>query len=78
MSDNCESHSSSAGCGCGSWGCLGSIIAAVLCWVKWHSILWMIWAFICGWIYVVYFVVSYGIEQWHLAPLCATCFQFLQ
>lgn len=74
MSDNSSTHTTSTG----GLGCLGAILAAVLCWVKWHAFWWTVWAFICGWIYVVYFVVSYGIEQWHLAPLCKTCFDFLQ
>lgn len=33
---------------------LGSVVAAILSYTKWHSIGWMIIHGICGWFYVIY------------------------
>lgn len=38
----------------------GSIIAAVLSYMKWHSIGWAIIHFLFGWLYVIYYLVKYG------------------
>jgi hypothetical protein len=54
MSDN------SSGCG-GGIG-LGSIIALLLSWFHWHSIWWLIPAGICGWGYVIYHLIRYGVQ----------------
>jgi hypothetical protein len=40
---------------------LGSIIAAVLSWMTWHSIIWAIIHGFFGWLYVIYFVVVYHV-----------------
>jgi len=36
---------------------LGSIIAVVISWMTWHSIIWAIIHGLFGWLYVIYFVV---------------------
>ena len=41
---------------------LGSIVAAALSWMKWHSIGWGIVHAFCGWAYVVYYAIQYGIK----------------
>ena len=50
-----ENNSSSAG-GVG----IGSIVAGVLSYLKWHSVGYMILHAICGWIYVIYYAFKYG------------------
>ncbi|MBS1928659.1 MAG: hypothetical protein IT254_04585 [Chitinophagaceae bacterium] len=36
---------------------LGSLLAVVISWERNHSILWAIFHAICGWLYVIYFIV---------------------
>jgi hypothetical protein len=36
---------------------LGSILALVLSWTANHSVLWAIPHFMCGWFYVIYYVL---------------------
>lgn len=43
-------------------GCLGSFVAALLSWFKWHSVGWLIFHLFCGWFYVAYYVVRYGLR----------------
>jgi cell division protein FtsX len=45
----------------GTWiGVLGTIIATVLSWTKWHAFWWMILHGLLGWLYVIwYFVKGY-------------------
>ena len=50
-------------------GLIGGIIAAILSWATWHSVGWAILHFFFGWLYVIYFVVVYGMPWWHLAPI---------
>lgn len=38
---------------------LGNVIAIVLSYSKWHSILWAILHATLGWIYVIYYVIKY-------------------
>jgi hypothetical protein len=38
----------------------GTIIAAILSWLKWHSIGYAILHGILGWLYVIYFWLEYG------------------
>lgn len=38
---------------------IGGIIAAVLSYLKWHSIGYAILHFLCGWIYVIYYLLKY-------------------
>lgn len=33
---------------------LGSVIAALVSWTQWHSILWAFLHGICGWIYLIF------------------------
>lgn len=35
---------------------LGTALAVVLSWTKWHSIGWAIWHGLCSWFYVIYYV----------------------
>jgi len=37
---------------------LGSVIAVIISFVKWHSILWAIVHGLLGWIYVIYYLLS--------------------
>ena len=49
-----------------SAGCafsLGSLIAAVLSYAKWHSVLWAILHLFLGWIYVIYYLIKYGLPS---------------
>jgi len=48
-----DRNSESAGVG------LGSVIAAILSYVKWHSIGWAIVHGVLGWVYVVYYLIVY-------------------
>lgn len=45
------SNNSSSGIG------LGSVIAAILSWTTWHSVLWCILHAIFGWFYVIYWCI---------------------
>ena len=36
---------------------IGAVIAVVLSWTTWHSVLWAIIHGFCGWLYVVYWVI---------------------
>lgn len=38
---------------------IGSVIAVVLSYMKWNSILWAILHGILGWIYVIYYIIKY-------------------
>ena len=42
-----------AGCGCS----VGGLLAVVLSWATNHSILWAIFHFFCGWLYVIYWIL---------------------
>lgn len=39
---------------------MGSALAMILSFDKWHSILWAILHGIFGWFYVIYYVLTYG------------------
>lgn len=52
MSEN--NCSSSGGIG------VGGVVAAVLSWMKWHSVGWALIHFCLGWAYVVYYLIEYG------------------
>jgi hypothetical protein len=39
---------------------IGTIIAAILSWLKWHSIGWAIIHGLLGWLYVIYYALKYG------------------
>lgn len=39
---------------------LGSVVAAILSYMKWHSIGWAIIHAIFGWFYVIYYWINYG------------------
>ena len=39
---------------------IGSIIAAILSWVTNHSIIYCILHVLCGWLYVIYWLIVHG------------------
>ena len=41
---------------------LGTLIAVIISYVKWHSIGWMILHGLLGWIYVIYYLIKYGVS----------------
>lgn len=43
-----------------SVGMIGSIMAMILSFTAWHSVLWTIIAGIFGWLYVIYYVLVYS------------------
>jgi len=49
------------GCGIGSLG-FGSVLAMVISFTTWHSVLWAIFHGILGWIYVIYYLIVYGVS----------------
>lgn len=40
---------------------LGTVIAVVLSYANWHSILWAIIHGLLGWIYVIYYILRYAL-----------------
>jgi len=43
------------------WHWSGSLIAGLMSWYKWHSIFMaLIHGLLCGWIYVIYYLIRYG------------------
>lgn len=44
-------------------GSAGAVIAAVLSYLKWHSVGLAIVHFFCGWIYVIYHLLTYGVPN---------------
>lgn len=48
----------SSGIGCGA--ALGMVIAVVLSWTAWHSILWAIVHGLLSWIYVIYYFIVWA------------------
>lgn len=38
---------------------LGSVVAGIISWMKWHSIGWAIVHAIFGWFYVIYYFIVY-------------------
>jgi len=55
MAKHHHHHTSSSG----GFG-IGTIIAVVLSWMKWHSLGWAIIHGIFGWFYVLYYWIQYG------------------
>jgi hypothetical protein len=45
-----------------SFATLGCIVSGILSWLKWHSVGWAILHAICGWVYVIYYAIVYGIK----------------
>jgi hypothetical protein len=41
-------------------GLLGAAAAGLLSWFKWHSIGYAILHALCGWLYVIYYLIRYG------------------
>lgn len=39
---------------------LGGLLAVLLSWVVNHSVLWCILHFICGWFYVIYWLIEHS------------------
>ena len=42
---------------------IGSIAAAALSWMKWHSVGYAILHALCGWLYVIYYFITYGFPK---------------
>ncbi|MDR1800580.1 MAG: hypothetical protein LBQ95_01860 [Lachnospiraceae bacterium] len=58
MEDNGKKRKRGCGCGIGSWG-IGSIVAMIISFTTWHSVLWMLFHGFLGWVYVIYYVLKY-------------------
>lgn len=43
-------------------GVFGTFVAALLSWLKWHSVGWLIVNGLFGWGYVIYYAIRYGIH----------------
>ena len=43
---------------------IGALLAAVMSWMKWHSVFLAVIHFFFGWFYVIYYVLKYGIPKW--------------
>jgi len=39
---------------------IGTIIAVILSWIKWHSVGWAIVHGLLGWLYVIYYLIKFG------------------
>jgi hypothetical protein len=50
------SDSSDSGLGCGA---LGMVVACILSWAKWQSVLWVIIHGMFGWFYVLYYCIQW-------------------
>lgn len=42
---------------------LGTVIAILLSWVKWHALGWAIFHGLLGWFYVIYHLLTYGVPK---------------
>lgn len=51
------------GSGTGELIGIGDVVGMILCWVKFHSLISLIWPLIFGWLYVIYFIASYGLPK---------------
>jgi len=40
---------------------LGTLIAAIISYTNWHDLGWMILHAFLGWIYVIYYLIRYGV-----------------
>ena len=43
-----------------NFGGIGAIAAAVMSYMKWHSLGYAILHCLCGWFYVLYYLIAYG------------------
>ena len=44
-------------------GSIGAFLAAFMSYAKWHSIGYAILHFLAGWIYVIYYLFTYGVPK---------------
>jgi hypothetical protein len=44
-------------------GLIGIVAATVLSWMKWHSVGYAILHALCGWAYVAYYLIRYGMPS---------------
>jgi hypothetical protein len=44
-------------------GLAGTFLAGYMSWTRWHSIFWLVIHGICGWIYVIYSLIKYGVPK---------------
>ncbi|VVB50896.1 Uncharacterised protein [uncultured archaeon] len=42
---------------------VGAALAGYLSWVRWHSVTWAVIHAICGWVYVIYSLVRFGVPH---------------
>ena len=42
---------------------IGTVIACILSWMKWHSVGWCIINGFFGWLYVIYHLIKYGVPK---------------
>ncbi|MCL1916703.1 MAG: hypothetical protein FWG14_00050 [Peptococcaceae bacterium] len=54
-----NNRSKGCGCGIGTFG-IGSVIAMIISFTSWHSIPWMLFHGFLGWIYIIYYILTYG------------------
>jgi hypothetical protein len=62
MADNDSNNSSrnrGCGCGIGTFG-IGSVVAMIISFTTWHSIIWMLIHGFFGWVYVIYYFFMYA------------------
>ena len=52
--DDEDDNSGCCGCGCFT---VGGVIAMILSWTHNHSIMWLVAHGLCGWFYVIYFLI---------------------
>jgi hypothetical protein len=46
-----------------NFGGIGTVLAAALSYLKWHSFGWAFLHFFCGWFYVIYYLATYGVPH---------------
>ena len=46
--------------GFGGGEIIGTVLAMILSWTKWHSVRWVIIHGIFNWFYVIYYLLKYG------------------
>lgn len=56
-----QNNSASASGGIG----IGCVLAILLSWTVNHSVLWCIVHALCGWLYVIYYLIVYGLNGPH-------------
>lgn len=42
---------------------IGTALAVLISWIKWHSIGWAIVHGLFGWLYIIYYFIKYGVDS---------------